>query len=216
MKFKTLAAAGLIVATTGVAWASAPAPMPFQTHAAFFSTEMKLAAPIDPQVFVADQAAQAATGPQGIKHAAGFRPAMIQSDAASTKVNNADGKPLGFTLGAWLGATGQVTITPRKAGGETVTARFHGLRPHARYSLFENHFDQKPIGFTPLDGKGTANSFRTDAKGNARITVTTPDMLTHANAVLVVYHSDGKAHGDSRGEVGVNAQHQLIARLPAE
>jgi hypothetical protein len=34
--------------------------------------------------------------------------------------------------------------------------------------------------------------------------------------VLVVYHSDGKTHGDSRGEIGVGAQHQLIARLPAE
>ena len=210
MVLKILAAAGLIV--IGSAWPAGAAELPFQTHAAFFSNETRQAAPIDPQVFVADPASPAATGPQGIRHVAGFRPALIQSDPPSTALSNADGKPLGFTLGVWLGATGHMTMTPRKAGGETVKASFQRLRPRAEYSLFESHFDQTPIGFTPLDGKGTANSFRTDARGNARITVTTPDTLTHANGVLVVYHSDGRAHGGSRGEVGINAHHQLIAR----
>ena len=35
-----------------------------------------------------------------------------------------------------------------------------------------------------------------------------------ANAVLLVYHSDRKTHGPSRGRIGINAHHQLIARLP--
>ena len=213
MKLCVLAVSAL--AATGLsaqAATPAPAPLVFQTHAAFFSTETQQKAAIDPQVFVADPAAPAATGPQGIAHAAGFRPALIATDAPTTKVSNADGKPLGFSLGAWLGATGTAAILPGKAGGERVTVQLHGLQPKGLYSLFENHFDQNPVGFTPLDGKGATNSFRADAKGNAKITVTTPDVLTHANAVLVVYHSDGKTHGASRGPIGVGAQHELIAR----
>lgn len=210
----TFFAASLLIAssTLGVA---APPPLSFQTHATFFSAETKQATLIDPQVFVADSAALAATGPQGIKHVAGFRPAKPNSDAPATVVNTADGKPMGFTLGDWLGVSGKATIVPGKAGGERITMQFHGLRPKGLYSLFENHFDQIPVGFTPLDGKGTNNSFRTDAKGDARITVATPDVLTHANAILVVYHSDGKTHGISRGEIGIGAAHQMIAR-PAE
>ena len=44
------------------------------------------------------------------------------------------------------------------------------------------------------------------------MTVTAPQLLTHANAVLLVYHSDKTFHGDQRGEIGVTAHHQLIAR----
>jgi hypothetical protein len=39
-------------------------------------------------------------------------------------------------------------------------------------------------------------------------------MLTGANAVLLVYHSDGRTHGTSRGQLGVTAHHQLIAKVP--
>jgi hypothetical protein len=32
--------------------------------------------------------------------------------------------------------------------------------------------------------------------------------------VLLVYHSDGAEHGMQRGEIGQNAHHQLIMRVP--
>ena len=213
---RTPLAVTLLMLVTAKALATQPAVMPFQVHAAFFSAETKQTKVIDPQVFVPDASVQAATGPQGIKHVTGFRPAMIESDPATTPLSNADGKPLGFTLGAWLGASGTVTISPLKAGGETVSAQFHDLRPNAQYSLFENHFDQTPVGFTPLDGNGTNNSFQTDANGDASVTVIAPEVLTHSNAILVVYHGDGHTHGVSRGEIGIGAQHQLIARIPAD
>lgn len=181
-----------------------------ETHAAFFSSETRQPKPLDPQVFVRDPNAEAGKGPQGIQHAAGFRPAPM-SDPAATPLFNAQGKPLGFKLGQWLGAQGAVDIA---ADGRTVTVRLRHLRPGARYSLFENHFDEHPIGFTPLDGSGTANSFIASAKGEAKVTVKAPAPLTHANAVLLVYHSDHEAHGMSRGEIGVNAHHELIARVP--
>jgi hypothetical protein len=208
-----LALAGLLLATSGAARAASSAALSFTTHAAFFSSETQQPSPLDPQVFVRDPAAPAAPGPQGIQHVAGVRPAPM-SDPPTTPVFTAQGKPLGFSLGAWLGATGTVTITPLASGKARVTAHFKGLRPHGVYSLFENHFDQQPVGFTPLDGKGAKNSFVANANGAATITAIAPQALTGANAVLLVYHSDHATHGLSRGDLGATAHHQLIAKVP--
>ena len=103
-------------------------------------------------------------------------------------------------------------MTPQPDGRERVTVILSGLKPHGRYSLFENHFDQKPVGFTPLDGNGTDNNVVANAEGKAVLTTMSPTAITHDNAVLVVYHSDGKTYGKLRGDIGINAHHQLIAR----
>ena len=207
---------GLAVALTLVGTAATEAAdsqqLTFTIHATFFSSETKQPKPVDPHVFVQDPASPGATGPQNIQHIAGFRPALIEQDAKTTPLFNAKGESLGFDLGQWLGATGRVTITPSANGKATISAQFSKLQPGGSYSLFENHFDQQPVGFTPLDGAGKANNFVADKKGAARVTVTAPQMLTHANAVLLVYHSDKAFHGDQRGEIGVTAHHQLIAR----
>ena len=186
----------------------------FTIHAAFFSSETKQPKIVDPQVFVQDPATPAATGPQNIQHIAGVRPAFIEQDAKTTPLFNAKGESLGFDLGQWLSANGKVTITPSPDGKAKISAQFSKLRPGASYSLFENHFDQQPVGFTPLDGVGKNNNFHSDKKGAGQVTLTAPQMLTHANAVLLVYHSDKTFHGDQRGEIGVTAHHQLIARIP--
>lgn len=185
--------------------------LPFVTHAQFFSTETHQSPPIDPQVFVAQPSTAAGVGPQGIAHVAGVRNARI-GDAGNLGIVNAQDKPLGMTLAAWFGATGKVSLIPEKNGHEKVKVVLSHLKPGGTYSLFENHFDQKPIGFTPLDGKGKTNSFVASRHGTANVTVIAPAPLTHDNAVLLVYHSDGKAHGMSRGNIGVDAHHQLIAR----
>lgn len=195
----------------GGARAAEALSLQFVTHAAFFSAETKQPVVIDPQAFVADAAQAAAVGPQGIKHVAGFRPAKIAHDGGATPVFTADGRPLGFDLGAWLGATGSVTIAQTN-GAPVLTAMFSGLRPGGVYSLFENHFDQKPVGFAPMDGAGKANTFAAGADGAAKVTIQLDRMPTHANAVLLVYHSDGVPHRLERGRIGVDAHHQLIAR----
>jgi hypothetical protein len=46
------------------------------------------------------------------------------------------------------------------------------------------------------------------------VTVKVPQAMSNANAVLLVYHSDQQAHGESRGQIGVDAHHELIARIP--
>jgi len=204
----------LFTSLAPAAHAAGAVHLTFVTHAAFFSQETHQTKPIDPQVFVRETASPAATGPQGIHHVAGVRPALIDQDPKDSLLFTAGGKPLGFKLGQWLAAEGKVTITPKSDGTARVTASFSKLRPGGHYSLFENHFDQKPIGFTPLDGAGTSNNFIADKDGNARIGLVAPKPLTHANAVLLVYHSDRKSHGKQRGQIGVNAHHQLIARIP--
>jgi hypothetical protein len=183
----------------------------FETHAEFFSDETHQKQPLDPQVFVVESAADGALGPQGIYHVAGLRNALI-SDEASLPIRTATGKPIGMTLGQWLAATGTVIVRSMPNGREKVVVIASGLEPNGHYSLFENHFDRQPVGFTPLDSKGVDNSFVANADGRAVITVVAPTEITHQNAVLLVYHSDGKAHGSSRGEIGVTAHHQMIAR----
>ncbi|MEO8599693.1 MAG: hypothetical protein ABI656_07675 [bacterium] len=192
---------------------SVPLELSFQTHATFFSSETHQPRTLDPQVFVRDPEARAGIGPQNIEHGAGLRPAFA-NESVSTPIYTARGEPLApLTLGTWLAARGSVSIRPRE-GGASLSAVFSGLRPTGIYSLFQNHFDQKPVGFTPLDGTGTTNTFTADADGNARVFLVMPAMPTGANAVLLVYHSDREAHGMSRGMIGVNAHHQLIAKVP--
>ena len=197
---------------THLAVAADAAHLQFVTHAAFFSNEMSITPALDPQVFVKESNAPEQIGPQQIKHMAGFRNLHLD-DSPAIELFSADGQPLGFTAGRWLGAKGEVAITPHGEGADIV-ATFSGLNPHGVYSLFENHFDTKPVGFTPLDGTGKTNSFVANKKGEATIHVHSPEMLTHANAVLLVYHSDRKPHGSDRGTIGGNAFHHLIARLP--
>lgn len=204
-----LSAAGL-----GTSKAAEAPKLTFMTHAAFFSSETHQPKTFDPQVFVQDASAPAATGPQNIQHVAGVRPPFIDQDAKTSALFNAKGQALGFDLGHWLAATGVVTIAPVGNGKAAITADFSNLQPGGSYSLFENHFDQQPIGFTPLDGAGSANNFVASQGGTAHIVVTAPQLPTHANAVLLVYHSDKESHGDRRGDIGVNAHHQLIARIP--
>lgn len=202
--------AGLALSGVG-SQAAAPLKMEFVTHAAFFSGETKQPKTLDPQVFVRDPAAVEATGPQGIEHVAEIRPPFIDQDAKNAALFTAEGKPLGLDLQTWLGAKGEVSIL-EQGGKVTLTATFSGLKPNATYSLFENHFDQKPVGFTPIDGTGSTNTFTASPNGSATISITLSHVPTHNNAALLVYHSDGAAHGLERGRIGVDAHHQLIAR----
>ena len=209
--FVLAASAGLLLTSVEKGFPASPLKMTFITHSAFFSAQTKQPKTIDPQVFVEDASAQAATGPQGIKHDAGVRPALIDQDAKTSKLFSAEHKPLDFDLQSWLSASGTVSITDqdRKV---TLEATFKGLQPKASYSLFENHFDSTPVSFTPIDGTGKTNSFTTKSDGSASVSVTLPSMLTHANAVLLIYNSGGQPHGVERGNIGIDAHHQLIAR----
>lgn len=186
----------------------------FVEHAAFFSLEAKQPTLVDPQVFVAVAGApEVPKGLQGIAHVAGVRNAVMVDDPERPALSGA-GKALGFTLARWFAAAGTVDLAPRTDGTERIAMHFTHLVSNGRYSLFENHFDTMPVTFTPLDGAGTANGFTASKDGSAEVTVVAPSALTHDNAVLAVYHSDGIEHGQSRGTIGIDAHHHLIARIP--
>lgn len=205
------AAAGLLIASAGSSFAASPLKLEFVTHAAFFSAESKQPKTLDPQVFVEDASAPEATGPQGIKHVAGVRPPFLDQDARTSKLFNAEHKPLGFDLQSWLSATGTVSNT-EKGGTVTLDATFKNLQPNASYSLFENYFNTKPISFTPMDGAGKTNNFTAKVDGTASVTVILRSMPTHDNAVLLIYNSGGQSHSMERGRIGGDAHHQIIAR----
>ncbi len=80
--------------------------------------------------------------------------------------------------------------------------------------MFENHFAPSGVTFAPLDGTGKTNSFSASSDGTAKLAVLVPGHITHADGVLLVFHSDGADHGMDRGKIGVNAHHQLIVRMP--
>jgi hypothetical protein len=189
----------------------------FLTSGAFFTTETNQGTPLDPFVFVKEsrpaQNAKSEAGPLNIVHEAGLRPAMLSDDGA-TPLYNADGTQLGVSLVQWLGAHGVAQLMPAGSDAETVTATFYGLIPDADYSLFEGRIEHDRAIFTPLDGSGNTNSFRSGADGRASITVTVPHMLTRADAIELVYHSDNQSHGTSPGNPGYTAHPQLVARLP--
>lgn len=193
------------------ALAQTPLRMDFVTHAAFFSGESKQPKTLDPHIFVRDSEAAEAVGPQGIKHPPRIRPPFIAQDAGSSPLFPAEAKPLGFDSQTWLAAKGTLTILAH-GGLIRLEATFSGLKPNGTYSLFENHFDRKPVGFTPIDGTGQTNTFAAGPGGAAAISLQLTHVPSHDNAVLLVYHSDDRAHGPERGRIGVDAHHQLIAR----
>ena len=194
-------------------WAAEPITLAFESHGAFFSNETHQAVAIDPQVFVQMPGAPAGVGPQGITNTAGFIPVGL-SAPPETPLYAADGKALNFTLDRWLGARGTAEVEATETHTERVKVSFTGLIAGGTYSLFAVTFGPGGNSFAPLDGTGNSDTFVAIGNGTARATVTTQDRLIHANAILLVYHSDARAHGTSRGVPCATAHHQLIARIP--
>jgi hypothetical protein len=196
-----------------LAAATAAVTLTFVSYGAFFSSETKQVAPIDPQVFVKDATAAAGAGPELIDHDAGLRTALL-SDPPDTNLFNAQAAPVGMTLKQWLGARGTVEIAQLNANAQNVTVHFDGLSPYGVYSLFEGRYEQQATVSAPLDGIGTSNSFIADAGGGASLTLLVTPPLGHGSTIVLVFHSDGRPHGMSPGGVGVTAHNQLIVVIP--
>lgn len=183
-----------------------------QRHMDFFSHESHLAQVIDPQMFTSAPGAAAGTGPQGVVHVAGYAP-VSESATPTTPLFNADGVALGVTLGEWEAASGTVTLTC-SSGADTVAAHLAHLIPGGVYSLFVVHLHAaaNAARFTPLGSTNTATSA---SDGALTITSKVAPCLSSGEAVLVVWHSDGSAHGASPGLIGVTQHNNLIAALPS-
>jgi len=185
----------------------------FATHAAFFSNETNQPAVVDPQVFVADPAVAAATGPQNILHRGGYRPARVASDAPSVPLFAAQGIPLGFTLGEWLGASGTGTVVCTNGSAAAIN-QFSGLVPGGVYQLFRNQFTAQGPKRSPFGKPDASDSVFTASKeGTAVFTIVLPFCPDPTDGVLLSYHSDGTVHGPLGGDIGVNLHNQLLIRV---
>jgi hypothetical protein len=197
----------------GKASADDPAVLSFINGGAFFSRTEKTERAIDPHMFVYDGIVAVGTGPQHIEHIAGLRNARLD-DAPLSPVYNAQGMALGLTLRKWLAARG-VLETQTQANGRTrLIASFKHLVPFGTYSLFAKS-SSADGGKTvrPLDADGSASSFDARADGSAMIALETSLHPGGDTTIVLVYHSDGREHGVSRGQLGVSAHEQLAAHL---
>jgi len=204
-----------IVTVAPVAAADPSYTYTFATHAAFFSNETNQPAVIDPQVFVADPAVAAATGPQNVMHVSGYRPARATSDAPSVSLFTAQGIPLRFTLGEWLGASGVGTVVCTN-GAAVAINQFSGLVPGGVYQLFRNQFTPQGAKRSPFGKPDASDSVFTASKdGTAVVTTTLPFCPDPTNGILLSYHSDGTVHGPLGGDIGINIHNQLLIRVAA-
>jgi hypothetical protein len=186
----------------------------YQLHMMFFSHEAGISPVIDPQMFVSSPGAPPATGPQGIYHVADIAPAPMR-DPARTPLLSAGGAPLKVLLGPWESARGRTTLICRR-GAELAESQFRNLIPRGVYSLFVVHFAVSGAGrFTPLGGgDGAQNSFVANRAGHGRDEARFAPCLTSAEGVVLVWHSDGLAHGASIGSPGYTSHNQLIFQVP--
>jgi hypothetical protein len=216
MRLHALAAATLALALCAPA-SAAPGTYRMVDHASFYSLLTRQDHLLDPEAFVRDRSAIAttnATGVGGIAHVAGYRN-IDATDDPSTPVFNADGKPFGVSVGQWLGAHAAIAVDP-DAATPSLHVTMSGLIPNGVYSLFRVTFGAsgglEGATFAPADGTGNGNTFTAGGTGSADVTFALTAPLTHANAIELIYHSDGHAHALLRGDPGVTMAPQLIWR----
>lgn len=189
---------------------------PYELHMTFFARETHQPTVVDPQVFLASQGTAAGTGLQSITHVAGVAPAPMNA-AADTPLLDADGAPLGITLGAWRAAAGTVRLSC--AGGtSTVVTAATSMVPSAAYSLFVVHLSASDPAqrFTPLgNAAGTDSSTMSTQDGHLDTTNHVSPCLNDSEALLVVWDSDGHSHGSVPGALGRSAHNHLIVPVTA-
>jgi hypothetical protein len=170
----------------------------FEPHAVYAALEGRQPVATDPQMFVSA--------------GSGVRGASLTDDPFAPALNS-EGKSLGFTIGQWFAAAGNVQLTGLDNEHLKVTAHFDRLVPGGRYSLFKVELGTSPKT-TPLDNLGQTNSFNANKSGTADVTLVANGPFTHAVAIVLAFHSDGADHGFNPGLTGVDTHDQLIYRFP--
>jgi LPXTG-motif cell wall-anchored protein len=130
------------------------------------------------------------------------------------------GAALGVTLQQWLAATGSGSYS---VDGDTAELKlsFQNLVPNGTYTMWCALVPSAPNTRPQLlpcgAPDGSQNVFKADAQGNGAFDLnmkalpdTTPEQAT---VIAPAYHSDGKTHGASPGDFGLNSHVQLIFKL---
>jgi len=180
----------------------------FMTYASYYQDLTQQ--PIDPQVFVRDPSAAQGSDALNVTHVAGLRAANLATDDRTSPLFDAEGKPLGFNFGKWLGAGGSVDVAPA-GNGDRLHLGFVALKESGHYSLFS--LTPGTGTLVPLDGLGTSNTFTSSALGTADLYVTTPYHLSSADRIFLIYNGDGLDHGPQPGTPGIDCHPQMIMRV---
>jgi hypothetical protein len=198
-------------AVSSQALAAGSVTIAFVGHGSAFSRESVDGEPLDPQVFVEDPGSPGGLGPEAITHAEGLRAASL-SDPGELPLHDARGGTLGFTLEKWLAARGSVALVHLPDGHDRAICTFTKLIAFGTYTLLLRR--PSPVSYAPLDGDGSQAAFAADANGTAALTIVLPEAVPHDGAIVLVYDSDGEAHGVRRGDPGLTSHDQLVAQVP--
>lgn len=146
------------------------------------------------------------------------------------------GKALRFTLEQWLAATGLGTYIEENDNA-ALNLTFHNLVPNGTYSVWSHRVTMPPdynYSFTPVGASdGSQNVFKADADGNGIFKLKLKALPPSTNItykdyvamyvtkqvpistritwtlIAVAYHSDGKTHGPTPGELGKTTHMQM-------
>lgn len=131
------------------------------------------------------------------------------------------GALLGFTLGEWLEGTGGGSYTVDDGRAE-LDLSFENLVPRGLYTVWCSRIKLPPnptVTDSPCGAPdGSENAFNADGEGSAKFALSMDALAPSTDEVLSVvalaYHSDGKTHGISPGEFGLNSHVQIFSMLP--
>lgn len=121
------------------------------------------------------------------------------------------GVPADYTSEQWLEARGEARAVVDGDQHE-ITFEASGLVPEGLYTFW--WVSSGLLGMSMGPGGGVPdNEFATDAEGHAATTIRVPSDNDY-QMMVVVYHADGQAHGDSPGEMGTVSFEHLRGAWP--
>ncbi len=126
-------------------------------------------------------------------------------------VTTEDGVPKTVDEKAWDKAFGIAEMSMGSDGNDTIMVEVSGLVPNGLYTLW--WVNMKPSMTMGPAAKVPGNQFNADAKGNASVTFKVPSKNDY-QTLFIVYHADGKTHGEDPGKMGSETFSQLMGAFP--
>jgi hypothetical protein len=150
-------------------------------------------------------------GPHGMVPSMGSDQSQMVGVDTALLATTEDGVPQGVDKTTWQNSFGIVPMMMGNGGTDVITAMLTGLVPDGVYTLWW-------VNMTPSMSMGPAggvpaNEFKADNNGNATVTFTVPSDNDY-QTLFVVYHADGKTHGEDPGKMGSESFSHLMGAFP--
>ncbi len=150
-------------------------------------------------------------GPYGmVASMGGDKNQMVGIDTALMATAE-DGVPSGVDQATWEKAFGVASMAMGDSGTDTITVMLSGLVSEGQYTLW--WVNMQPSMSMGSAGNTPANEFKAGKNGTATATFTVPSNNDY-QALFVVYHADGKTHGNEPGKMGSESFSHLMGAFP--